>query len=294
MPKGEAYSEDEDLFLTMAWIAVSEDPITGAEQKGDQFWVRIRDKFHDLWKTRRGEDRAFALRVSGRTSTALKNRWGTRISHDCQKFSSYYQRVIALNQSGQTTEDRITAAQKMFQEDISWNDTKREFTHLSCWEILKSHPKWSFGPPKRKLEKLFNCDTTSIDDESEDSVSKNSEMIEIPGESPRPPGRKRMKREKFTEENRERDRERGVIAATLRVAEVAERKASAIELLSEIHHAALFGEDSGCTAEERKEYYTLMRQKVLRKMKADANNAGLNGFLLNCEIYCHRVIIANS
>ena len=145
MGRGIDYSEDEDLVLTMAWIEISEDAIVGSEQKGDNFWERIKSKFLLIWKKRRGEDKAYKDRVSHRTAVALKNRWITRINHDCQKFESHYQKVAKLKQSGTTHEDWIAAAHKFFLEDSSWNDSKRPFIYLSSWEILKVHPKWSFG-----------------------------------------------------------------------------------------------------------------------------------------------------
>tara|TARA_R110002050_G_scaffold23044_1_gene62512 strand:+ start:919 stop:1050 length:132 start_codon:yes stop_codon:yes gene_type:complete len=38
MARGKSWLEDEDIALTKAWIAVSEDATIGTEQKSGDFW----------------------------------------------------------------------------------------------------------------------------------------------------------------------------------------------------------------------------------------------------------------
>lgn len=254
MGRGVDYSEDEDIILTMAWLEISEDAVTGAEQKADSFWDRVKTKYQMVWKSRRGEDKTYRDKVSLRSATALKSRWTSRINHDCQKFGAYYQKVVNLNESGKTKEDRIAAAQKFFVEDIGWNDTKREFQFMSCWELLSTHPKWSYGtsPLKRKLES----------DESEGESNGG-------GKRPKE-GRKKAKLMKSLMEKEGRAKEQCIITTSQRIALAAERKASAIELLCEIQQASLFSIENGCTEEERNEYFALMRQRVRSRNSVSA------------------------
>ncbi len=45
MGKGKAYTAAEDQHLCTAWVATSEDPITGTGQKKDAFWKSIMAAF---------------------------------------------------------------------------------------------------------------------------------------------------------------------------------------------------------------------------------------------------------
>tara|TARA_R110002050_G_scaffold186022_1_gene320261 strand:+ start:1742 stop:2125 length:384 start_codon:yes stop_codon:yes gene_type:complete len=125
-----------------------------------------------------------------------------------------YSRVVALNKSGQTLEDKIADAATIFREDRSWNDTKREFSYLSCWEILKEHPKWSFGGDSSMKRKSYDGK-----DESSSSGQKQGS---------RPVGRKMAKLEKMEDRSKSE-----MILATMRMAAASERKATALETLSQ-------------------------------------------------------------
>jgi hypothetical protein len=41
------YTELEDKMLVDAWLAIGQDPLTGAEHKGTAFWRRIHHYFHE-------------------------------------------------------------------------------------------------------------------------------------------------------------------------------------------------------------------------------------------------------
>jgi hypothetical protein len=45
MGKGKAYTAAEDQHLCTAWVASSEDPITGTGEKKDAFWKSITATF---------------------------------------------------------------------------------------------------------------------------------------------------------------------------------------------------------------------------------------------------------
>tara|TARA_R110002050_G_scaffold283104_1_gene431315 strand:+ start:450 stop:1298 length:849 start_codon:yes stop_codon:yes gene_type:complete len=281
MPRGNNYLEDEDLILTLAWLEISQDAVVGSEQKGDNFWLRVRNKFVEIWKRRRGEDKAYRERISLRTSVALKNRWTTKINHDCQKFSANHERVTKLSKSGENEEDRMEAAQKFFVEDISWNTTKREFIYHSSWKLLKIHPKWRFGQSvtshsatsKKRKREIDGDEEVMIDGvSSSDEDEKSNFKFRI---SPRPTGRKLTKLMKREAEKAERDKERSILKASERIALASERKAAAVELLCETQQASLFSVENGCTSEERESYFTLMRQRVLSRLAPEQKNRNI-------------------
>lgn len=51
---------DEDKLFINAWLNVSNDPIVGVDQKGDDFWLRIK-KYYDENLVNEGEGRVGAL-----------------------------------------------------------------------------------------------------------------------------------------------------------------------------------------------------------------------------------------
>ena len=181
----------------------------------------------------------------------LKNRWCNKISHDVQKFESLYARVVALGESGKTEENMVDDAILLFKEDTSWNESKRDFAFLSCWEILRRHPKWGFNASNKR--KSYD----GRDEEESTSFEANQ------GRS-RPAGRKCSKLAVVEEHGKKE-----LLAATQRMAAASERRAAALELLGESQYSQLFSEESGCTKEERNEYLTLMRRKILLKMRGD-------------------------
>ena len=45
--RASGYSVLEDVLLCEVYIKISQDPITGVNQSGDQFWSRVGDKFNN-------------------------------------------------------------------------------------------------------------------------------------------------------------------------------------------------------------------------------------------------------
>lgn len=127
MGKGAKWTTQEDDALARAWVVVSEDPVTGNEQKSDSFWGLI----HQNW-SQCGSDR---------TVQALKNHWCT-LQRCVQKFCGYLQRVEDLHRSGTTPTDTRAEALQMYLAI-----EKEVFLYEGAWIILKSCPKWSSKPP---------------------------------------------------------------------------------------------------------------------------------------------------
>jgi len=89
------FSETEDEILVSAWLNVSLDPITGANQTHKSYWTRIHDYFH--------ENLPFP---SDRTQNSLMHRWST-IQDSVNKFTGCLSRIAGRRQSGATMQDKV-------------------------------------------------------------------------------------------------------------------------------------------------------------------------------------------
>ena len=94
------YTELEDKMIVEAWLAIGQDPLKGAEQKGGAFWRRIFDYFHE--HRRYGENRF----DSDRNELSIQKRWGT-IQAECNKFQGAYDHVKRLPVSGIGVKDLV-------------------------------------------------------------------------------------------------------------------------------------------------------------------------------------------
>jgi hypothetical protein len=70
MPRGPQWHEREDVALTRAFLAITEDPIVGDQQKSDVFWTRV--------LRRHGEK----CPGTKRTLLGVKSRWKDHINPD--------------------------------------------------------------------------------------------------------------------------------------------------------------------------------------------------------------------
>jgi hypothetical protein len=89
--RGKNWSSDECTTLVRRWIAVSEDPIKGTDQKGDDFWEVV------------------AETVSDRNGLSCRKTWA-KISQSVQKFSGSYSQIVAKKPSGHSAEDLVAKA----------------------------------------------------------------------------------------------------------------------------------------------------------------------------------------
>ena len=71
MGKGKAYLAEEDVALCRAWMRVSEDPITGSEQKADCFWQAVHKLFRGYGP---GDDEGAFGTWDKRNPNALRHR----------------------------------------------------------------------------------------------------------------------------------------------------------------------------------------------------------------------------
>ena len=101
------WTNAESEWLAQAWIDVSEDSKTGADQSGETFWNRIHSKYEVL-RTAGGEATVrcalltcfppvcwyLSLALFGRTAKGLKNRWTNAVNKLCTKFHGYFSQLL--------------------------------------------------------------------------------------------------------------------------------------------------------------------------------------------------------
>jgi hypothetical protein len=89
------FNRDEDEVLCKAWLAVSKDPIHGANQSRTTFWGKIEVCYEEHNKS-----------GISRSESSLLHRF-LAIQASVNKFCAYYDAILRRNQSGTTTVDKV-------------------------------------------------------------------------------------------------------------------------------------------------------------------------------------------
>ena len=165
MGRGSQWTAVEDIELARAWVSISEDPVKGNEQKNDTFWGNI----YDLWTAK--------TKLTTRTAQACKNRWST-LQRAVQKFCGYFQKVLDLNESGKTDEDKIADAEQTY-ETLEGH----RFNFQQCWHVLRKCPKWAITTSSKRASQECSRDGATGENDSSDGNTT----------PPRPVGVKRSK-----------------------------------------------------------------------------------------------------
>ncbi|OAV98313.1 hypothetical protein PTTG_25744 [Puccinia triticina 1-1 BBBD Race 1] len=137
---------EEDAQICRSWLEITEDPLNSTNQTANTFWQRVSLHYKSMitepvWNYSRGRielGREMDSNTSNneRPISSLKTRWQL-IQRNVNKFYGCFQQVQRANQSGTTTEDRLTGALKLYAAT-----EKSSFTHLQCYHILVTSPKW--------------------------------------------------------------------------------------------------------------------------------------------------------
>ncbi|KQK11640.1 hypothetical protein BRADI_2g61365v3, partial [Brachypodium distachyon] len=125
-----AYAECEDKLLCEAWLKIGQDPVCGAEQKGQAYWKRIFDFFHEQQQF---PPHSFA---SDQGELSLQKRWGL-IQQECNKFAGANDHLRDMPLSGVGVKDLVFQVLEYFKEIHG-----KLFTMPHCWRVLKEAPKW--------------------------------------------------------------------------------------------------------------------------------------------------------
>jgi hypothetical protein len=152
------YSEDEDYLIAVAYTHVTVDPIQGVGQKGENFWMRVHEKFCMLQQkelVESGQD------VQPRNKDSLEQRWKKKISKSVQLWNKYYKQLKGSNKSGWNEAKYIEEAGNLYK-----NETGEIFRFAKCVPVLHKLPK--FDPMVAGSATLTPCDADSLSDENEE------------------------------------------------------------------------------------------------------------------------------
>jgi hypothetical protein len=89
------FNKDEDEVLCYAWLAVSKDPIHGANQSRTTFWGKIEVYYEEHNKS-----------GISRSESSIMHRF-LAIQASVNKFCGYYDAILRRNQSGTTILDKV-------------------------------------------------------------------------------------------------------------------------------------------------------------------------------------------
>ena len=110
--KRRMWTEEEDIAACKAYVNVTCDPIAGAQQKGDDFWMRIQKKMYELY-----EEEAEVADVKDEWGyKSVEYRISKTIGKQTQKFNQYFRATSKQDESGWTLEMHIAAACELYLE----------------------------------------------------------------------------------------------------------------------------------------------------------------------------------
>ena len=133
MPKRRVFTEDEDACICKAWVNISEDPVTGAGQKKDNFWARVHQKYVTI-----AEEEMEVQATDHWSIRSVQDRF-TKLEKDVRRFNVYYAQIAReKDKSGWTPEMIITAAKTLYESQEG-----RPFRNALVARILHKSPKYA-------------------------------------------------------------------------------------------------------------------------------------------------------
>nr|XP_020147481.1 uncharacterized protein LOC109732704 [Aegilops tauschii subsp. strangulata] len=130
-------------------MEISQDPRTGAQQKGIVFWTRVHKTFHER---KNFEPYQF---TSNRGIGSIQKRW-LFIQQECNKYCAAFESVEARPVSGIGVVDMAFQSLEAFK--ARHNDKPLTLTH--CWTIINNCPK--FKDQYRELQRKRGKKTTKF------------------------------------------------------------------------------------------------------------------------------------
>ncbi|XBJ27988.1 hypothetical protein VPH35_005161 [Triticum aestivum] len=145
----DSYTQDEDKLICQAWMKISQDPRTGAQQKGIVFWTRVHKTIHE-----RKMFEPYQI-TSNCGIGSIQKRW-LFIQQECNKYQAAFESVEARPMSGLGVGDTAFQFLKAFK--VRHND--KPFTLTRCWTIINNCPK--FKDQYRELQRKRGLKTAKF------------------------------------------------------------------------------------------------------------------------------------
>ncbi|XP_073050308.1 glutathione S-transferase T3-like [Primulina eburnea] len=173
------WKKEEDELLARSYVTMSDDPVIGNDQKGNDFWRRVADYYND---NRPAGSSRRALNV-------IRSHWYNTVQKKVNRFIANYNSVYNTYRSGHSDEDILRFAYEKYRDEN--NGVAFNLEHM--WRIMK-HVHCSLHSPmitwlvqrKARISESGASNTSSNKDASID--------LDINEEEIRPIGQKAAKR----------------------------------------------------------------------------------------------------
>lgn len=180
--RGSNFSDSSLKQLCRSWLAVSEDPVFGNDQKGSSFWARISADHNKRVST-----------AEIRTTKSLEARWAT-LNRSMACFAGYVEQIQGLRETGKGPDDIVIDALALYKQEVG-----SDFKDFECYKILQLAPKWQLNPVyyefcPRTQNQAVDLGIDNIND-GDASESRLLELKDLP-QLNRPMGNKKAKRQR--------------------------------------------------------------------------------------------------
>ena len=131
--KRRLWTDEEDIAACKGYVNITCDPVAGAQQNKDEFWMRVTKKMYQFL----GVDAEVADVHKPWSHQSVKTRITKTIGKQTQLFNGYYHACAKDNDSGWTKEMHMEAACNLFLETEG-----KPFKFSTCARILHQCPKF--------------------------------------------------------------------------------------------------------------------------------------------------------
>ena len=131
--KRRLWTDEEDIAACKGYVNITCDPVAGAQQNKDEFWMRVTKKMYQFL----GVDAEVADVHKPWSHQSVKTRITKTIGKQTQLFNGYYRACAKDNDSGWTKEMHMEAACNLFLETEG-----KPFKFSTCARILHQCPKF--------------------------------------------------------------------------------------------------------------------------------------------------------
>ncbi|XP_056850678.1 glutathione S-transferase T3-like [Raphanus sativus] len=263
--RSQSYSIEEDKHLCHVYLDVSQNPIIGINQSGDQFWTRVQTEY---------EKSEISL-TQPRPRRSLQTRMTTILSA-VSKLRGCFNQIENKNPSGASEQDILNQAKMLLTQDVKY---KKGFKFDHVWPILKGIENFSNNHSNRAIafsEESRNAKSSSSNqDESSPSLGMNSFDLNLNSEesggnlSKRPMGVKKAKKKQHSNEQFKQMMEQNDKLLKAMVKGTSERneiKRQKVELQRKKHERKMLLADlSSITDPARRAYIENERAVILSK-----------------------------
>ncbi|XP_073022711.1 glutathione S-transferase T3-like [Primulina eburnea] len=163
------WKKEEDELLARSYVTMSDDPVIGNDQKGNDFWRRVADHYN--------ENRPAGS--SRRALNVIRSHWHNTVQKKVNGFNANYNSVYNTYRSGHSDEDILRFAYEKYRDEN--NGVAFNLEHV--WRIMKTRPLFTpqsddhlVGTKKARISESGASNTSSNKDASID-LDINEEEI---------------------------------------------------------------------------------------------------------------------